>query len=68
MESSIRRGTIEVFHSFKEADDAERRFWWNATVAERLECMEHIRRINYGDAATARLQRVFSSNLCLKPL
>ncbi len=61
MDSSIRRGTIEVFHSFKEADDAERHFWWNATIAERLEYMEHIRRINYGDAATARLQRILSA-------
>ena len=40
-------------------DDAEERAYWRSrTPAERLAHLELLRRINYGDAATGRLQRV----------
>ncbi len=40
-------------------DTAERRTYWHSrTPDERLEAMEQLRRINYGEhASTARLQR-----------
>ena len=52
---------IEVVHSFKEADDADRAYWWSQTVDRRLAYMEHLRRINYGDAATEGLQRILNA-------
>jgi len=42
-------------------DDSEERraYWHSRTPAERLEAMEELRRINYGEDATAgRLQRL----------
>jgi hypothetical protein len=39
-------------------DNGDREYWWSRTPEERLAHVEMLRRINYGDAATARLQRV----------
>lgn len=36
----------------------EKAYWWSRTPEERLRHIETLRRINYGDQATARLQRV----------
>lgn len=44
------------------ADEIE--FWQNATVKERLQHIERLRRINYGTGATARLQRVIQIVKC----
>ncbi len=43
-------------------DSSERRAHWHSrTPAERLEAMEQMRRINYGEhAATGRLQRILA--------
>lgn len=43
-------------------DDSEERraYWHSRTPEQRLEAMEQLRRINYGEhASTARLQRFF---------
>ena len=34
-------------------------YWLEKTAIERLKHIETLRRINYGNAATARLQRIF---------
>jgi hypothetical protein len=39
-------------------DSGDRRYWWSRTPHERLEVLEALRRMNYGDRATARLPRV----------
>jgi hypothetical protein len=39
-------------------DSEERAYWRSRTPAERLAHLELLRRINYGDAATGRLERV----------
>jgi len=50
------RNAFEIRDSF---DDREECFyWWAVTPRERLEHLERLRRQNYGDRATARLQRV----------
>jgi hypothetical protein len=46
-------------------DDMERaRYWQSRTPAERMEHLELLRRINYGDAATGRVQRVIEFARC----
>lgn len=52
----IDKSYFSVSKSFDETETKE--FWWNKTPEERLEQMEILRRINYGDKATERLQRV----------
>ncbi|MCZ2123040.1 MAG: hypothetical protein LC108_12320 [Anaerolineales bacterium] len=47
-----------VVSSFAEAEEADRKYWHSRTPIERLQHTEYLRRINYGDNATARLQRV----------
>jgi len=37
----------------------ETAFWLSKTPQERLEAVEYMRRMNYGDAACGRLQRIF---------
>ncbi len=39
-------------------DEDDKAYWWSRTPAERLRYMELLRRMNYGDRATDRLQRV----------
>lgn len=55
----VNRQVVEVVHTFAEADRADRKFWASQTPESRLRALAHLRRITYGDAATARLQRVF---------
>ncbi|MBL7190407.1 hypothetical protein ISS30_01835 [bacterium] len=38
---------------------SDEKYWQSRSVEERLEHLELLRRINYGDAAAGRLQRVF---------
>ncbi|MDL1912536.1 hypothetical protein FBQ81_17890 [Chloroflexi bacterium CFX6] len=52
------RAAFSVFSSFEEADRQDREYWLSRTPYERLQYMELLRRINYGSAAAARLQRV----------
>ncbi len=52
------RSAFSVVSSFEEADELDQQYWLSRTPYERLQYMELLRRINYGDEATARLQRV----------
>ena len=56
--SDTHRVSREHFSVVKlgESDDSE--YWRSRTVEERLEYMEYLRRVNYGDEAAERLQRV----------
>jgi hypothetical protein len=48
-----------VFHSFEEAEEAERQYWWSKTPQERMVALEVNRKLIYGyHRATARLERV----------
>lgn len=49
---------FSIVSSFEEADEEDRKYWHSRTPMERLQHTEYLRRINYGDSATARLQRV----------
>lgn len=55
----INRRQFRVFSSHQEADQADRQYWLSCTPQERLQQLEVLRRLNYGDQATARLQRFF---------
>jgi hypothetical protein len=44
------------------ADEIE--YWQNTTVKERLQHIERLRRLNYGNRATGRLQRVVQIVKC----
>ena len=45
-------------------DEEERLYWLSRTPAERLRHTEYLRRMNYGERATARLQRVLEIAPC----
>jgi hypothetical protein len=49
---------FSVVSSFEEAEREDKEYWLSRTPYERLQYMELLRRINYGSAAAARLQRV----------
>ncbi len=57
----IEKTAIEIFSSFAEADDADRKFWHSKTPEERLTALELMRQSAYGyeNPDTERLQRVF---------
>jgi len=49
--------TVLTFDTLDHADD-DAKNWWSRTPEERLRHLECLRRLNYGDLATGRLQRV----------
>lgn len=50
---------IQIFNSFKAADDSERQERWNMSPDERLEILERLRSLKYPDEKAApRLLRV----------
>jgi hypothetical protein len=53
----VERTAFSVGSLFDKSDDKE--YWLSKTPAERLQAVELMRRIIYGDEATKRLQRVF---------
>jgi hypothetical protein len=55
-ELRLDRTKIKVFSGFDDSDEIE--YWRNASVEERFQNIERLRRQNYGARATARLQRV----------
>ena len=55
-ELHIDKSAFSVTSLSGESDD--RAYWLSKTPEERLRHIETLRRINYGDQATARLQRV----------
>jgi hypothetical protein len=52
----IDKSAFSVKRTFDESDD--KAYWQSRTPYERLRYMETLRRLNYGDKATARLQRI----------
>ena len=56
--SDSHRVSREHFSVVKLGENDDHEYWRSRTVEERLEYMEYLRRINYGDDATGRLQRV----------
>jgi hypothetical protein len=58
MEPRIDRTAFSVVSSFEEADAEDDAYWRSRTPAERLAHLELLRRINYGDAATGRIEKV----------
>jgi hypothetical protein len=50
------KSAFSVSNSFEHS--AEKTYWLTRTPHERLRHIETLRRINYGNRATARLQRV----------
>jgi hypothetical protein len=53
---------VRSFHSFEDADNADRETWWSRTPLERMQALEFIRQLNYGYAGNKpgpKLQRVF---------
>ena len=58
VEPRVDRTVFSTASSFEEADEQDAAYWRSRTPEERLAHLELLRRINYGDAATARLQRV----------
>lgn len=58
-EAHLDRTKIHVFSSFEEMEVQDRQQWWDKTPLERIHHIEFLRRLNYGDAAFERLQRVF---------
>ena len=55
----LRRGVLEVVTSFAQADQDDQAYWWRQTIEARLEHIQLLRELNYGDQATVRLQRIF---------
>jgi hypothetical protein len=52
----VRRDVFKVTSLFDQSDDKE--YWLSKTPQERLEAVELMRQIIYGDEAAKRLQRV----------
>ncbi len=50
---------IEVFQSFKEADDAKRAHMWSLTPQQRLAILQQLRQRQWGDLARGKIQKVF---------
>jgi hypothetical protein len=53
----MRRDAFDV-STFAEMDEQDKTYWLRQTPQARLRAMELMRRINYGEAAAGRLQRV----------
>jgi hypothetical protein len=56
VELNVDRRAFSISSEFD--DEEQRNYWLLRTPYERLRHVEVLRRINYGDKATARLQRV----------
>lgn len=52
----VNKNALSVRHSFDETED--KTYWLSRTPDERLQHVEFLRRINYGEKATARIQKV----------
>jgi hypothetical protein len=42
------RTAIQIFSSFEEVEEADRKYWRSRTPAERLMALEHIRQLAWG--------------------
>ena len=61
-EVRLDRRTITVKSAFDDSEEIEH--WQAASLRERLQHIERLRRINYGVRATSRLQRVIRVIKC----
>ena len=61
-ELRLDRGAVSVKTEFDDSEEIE--YWKAASLKERLQHIERLRRINYGVRATARLQRVIRVIKC----
>ena len=57
----IDRGAIQIFDSFEDADEADRRERWAMTPGERLIALELLRSYHYPSGEIPRLERIFES-------
>ena len=55
------KSVFSVVSSFEEADEQDEQYWRSRTPIDRLQHMELLRRINYGDAALAPIQKIVES-------
>lgn len=55
---------IKIGSKIEDAAADEIEFWRSTTVRERLQHIERLRRLNYGNRATGRLQRVIQIVKC----
>ncbi len=52
--------TVQIFNSFEEAEETQRKYWWKVSPLERLKQAKFIRELNYGrDDSARRLPRFF---------
>ncbi len=52
--------TVLTVTTLREADALDRQYWRSRTPEERMAPLEIMRQVAYGDAATARLQRILT--------
>lgn len=57
-EPRVDRTAFTVFDSFEEADAADAAYWRSRTPEERLAHLELLRRINYGERAAGKIERI----------
>ena len=43
-----RKRPLQAFDSMAEADEAQRRYWWSRSPAERMRELERLRQLNWG--------------------
>ena len=43
-----RKWTVEVFNSFADADEADRKYWLSRTTRQRMQALEQLRQMNFG--------------------
>ncbi len=55
---------LKIGSKIEDSVAGEIAYWQNTTVKERLQHIERLRRLNYGDRATGRLQRVIQIVKC----
>jgi hypothetical protein len=62
LEITLDKTKISISDSFDNSEEKE--YWLSRTPQERIQHIERLRRINYGDKATERLQRVLEVIEC----
>ena len=55
-EEQVNRNILSIGTSFNDTD--EKAYWHSRTPGERMEHLERLRQMNYGNKATERLQRI----------
>ena len=60
-ELRLDRSAVKIGQTIEDSAADERSYWSRATVKERLQHIERLRRLNYGTRATERLQKTVRS-------